>query len=262
MARIESYPPGSFCWAELATNDLTAAKKLYGDLFGWGAVDYPIPGGGIYTMFQIDGNDVAAAHAARPGLPPHWGVYFSVTSADRAAAKVEPLGGKLIAPPFDVMDAGRMAAVQDPQGTMFSLWQAKKSIGATYGGALGRVMWPELHTTDAAGAAAFYTGLLGWKTHPASGVESAQYVEWINGEEHFAGMMPMRGPEWQGVSPHWMIYVTVADCDERSAKSKELGAKVCVPPTDVPNVGRFAVIGDAQGATFSIIQMTARAHAA
>ena len=262
MARIESYPPGSFCWAELATNDLTAAKKLYGDLFGWGAVDYPIPGGGIYTMFQIDGNDVAAAHAARPGLQPHWGVYFSVTSADRAAAKVEPLGGKLIAPPFDVMDAGRMAAVQDPQGTMFSLWQAKKSSGATYGGALGRVMWPELHTTDAAGAAAFYTGLLGWKTHPASGVESAQYVEWINGEEHFAGMMPMRGPEWQGVPPHWMIYVTVADCDERSAKSKELGAKVCVPPTDVPNVGRFAVIGDAQGATFSIIQMTARAHAA
>ena len=47
MARIESYPPGSFCWAELATTDLEAAKKLYCELFGWSAVDYPIPGGGF-----------------------------------------------------------------------------------------------------------------------------------------------------------------------------------------------------------------------
>jgi len=262
MARIESYPPGSFCWAELATNNLQAAKKLYGELFGWSAADYPIPGGGIYTMFQIDGNDVAAAHAARPELPPHWGIYFSVTSADEAAAKVVPLGGKVIAPPFDVMDMGRMAAIQDPQGTMFFLWQAKKSIGATYGGSLGRVMWPELHTPDVPGAAAFYAGLFGWKTSPASGVESAQYVEWVNGEAHIAGMMPMRGPEWKGVPPHWMIYITVADCDERAAKAKELGGAVCVPPTDVPNVGRFAVINDAQGATFSLIQMMARAQAA
>jgi predicted enzyme related to lactoylglutathione lyase len=213
-------------------------------------------------MFQIDGSDVAAAHAAHPGMPPHWGIYFSVTSADETAAKVEPLGGKLMAPPFDVMDVGRMAVVQDPQGTTFSLWQAKKSIGATYDGPLGRVMWPELHTPDVPAAAAFYTRLFGWRTSPASGVEAAPYVEWINGEAHFGGMMPMRGPEWQGLPPHWMIYVTVADCDERAAKAKALGAAVCVPPTDVPNVGRFAVLNDAQGATFSLIQMMARSQAA
>src|SRR5208337_2545441 len=207
MARIEGYPPGSFCWAELATNNLEAAKKLYGELFGRKAFDYPIPGGGVYTMFQIDGNDVAAAHAARPELPPHWGVYFSVTNADQTAAKVGRLGGKLIAPPFDVMDVGRMAVIQDPQGTTFSLWQAKKSIGATYGGPLGRLMWPELRTTDVVSAAAFYAGLFEWTTHPASGVESAHYVEWINGETHFGGVMPMRGPEWKGVPPHWMIYI-------------------------------------------------------
>jgi len=122
-------------------------------------------------------------------------------------------------------------------------------------------MWPELHTPDPVGAAGFYTRLFGWKTQPASGVESAQYVEWINGESHFAGMMPMSGPEWQGLPPHWMIYVTVADCDERAARAKELGAAVCVPPTDVPNVGRFAVVNDAQGATFSMIQMTVRVQA-
>jgi len=74
-------------------------------------------------------------------------------------------------------------------------------------------------------------------------------------------MMPMSGPEWKGVPPHWMIYITVR-LQRARRKAKELGAAVSVPPTDVPNVGRFAVINDAQGATFSLIQMTARSHTA
>ena len=68
--------------------------------------------------------------------------------------------------------------------------------------------------------------------------------------------MPMRGNEWQGVPPHWMIYVTVTDCDRSAAKIKELGGKVCVPPTDIPHVGRFSVVNDAQGAVFSVIKLT------
>jgi predicted enzyme related to lactoylglutathione lyase len=71
------------------------------------------------------------------------------------------------------------------------------------------------------------------------------------------GLLPMQGAQWQGVPPHWSIYITVADCDERAARAGQLGGKVCVPPTDIPNVGRFSVIGDPQGAMFNIIQMTA-----
>jgi hypothetical protein len=67
----------------------------------------------------------------------------------------------------------------------------------------------------------------------------------------------MRGDKWAGVPPHWMIYVTVADCDERSKHAAELGAKVCVPPMDVPNVGRFSVFSDPQGAMLQLIQLTA-----
>jgi hypothetical protein len=67
----------------------------------------------------------------------------------------------------------------------------------------------------------------------------------------------MKGDQWQGVPPHWMIYVTVANCDERAARAGQLGGQICVPPTDIPNVGRFAVIADPQGAAFSLIQMTA-----
>ena len=70
--------------------------------------------------------------------------------------------------------------------------------------------------------------------------------------------MPMRGDQWKGVPPHWMIYITVADCDARAAQAKQLGGGVCVPPTDIANVGRFAVVNDPQGATFSLIQLAAR----
>ena len=261
MSKIETYVPGAFCWAELATTDSAAAKHFYGEMFGWTTVDIPMPEG-VYTLFQADGNDAAAVYTPRPGVPVHWGVYFSVASADEAAAQIEPCGGKLMAGPFDAHDAGRMAVAQDPQGAAFSLWQAKRHIGATHGGPLGKVVWPELATTDPAGAAGFYTRLFGWKTKPETGVAEALYTEWLNEGASIGGLLPMRGDQGQGVPPHWMIYITVADCTERAARAGQLGGRVCVPPTDIPNVGRFSVIADPQGAAFSLIQMTALHHPA
>jgi uncharacterized protein len=255
MARIESYKPGSFVWSELASSDPAAAKKFYAEMFGWTFVDMPMPQG-VYTLFQLDGNDTAALYQAPPGMPPNWGVYFSAPELDEAAAKVPGLGGQIVMPPTDIGPPGRMAIVKDPQGVISSLWQAKAKIGATYGGPLGRVMWPELATTDPAGAVAFYSALLGWKTKPDSGFDTAQYVEWVNDGSSIGGLMPMRGDMWAGIPPHWLIYITVADCDERAAHAASLGAKIRVPPMDIPNVGRFSVISDGQGATFSIIQMT------
>ena len=252
MVRIEGYAPGSFCWAELATSDAAGATKFYSEMFGWSVNAIPFPGG-VYNMMQVDGNDAAAIVGGMPGRPTAWAVYFSVASADNSAAKVAELGGKIAAGPFDVMAHGRMAVAQDPQGAFFSVWQPAGHIGATYGGPLGQVVWPELTTPEPASAVAFYDGLFGWKTKPETGVESAQYVEFINDAASFAGLMPMRGDEWKGVPPHWMIYITVANCDEHAAKATGLGANVCVPPTDIPNVGRFSVITDPQGAVFSII---------
>src|SRR4029077_17136243 len=127
---IESYAPGSFCWAELATGDAAAAKRFYSEMFGWTPVDVPMPEG-AYTLLKVGDEDVAALYPARPGVPVHWGVYFAVADADAAAARVAPAGGKVIVEPFDVMDVGRMAIGQDPQGAVFSVWQAKKHIGAT-----------------------------------------------------------------------------------------------------------------------------------
>src|SRR6185437_16213319 len=126
---IQSYAPGSFCWAELQTTDQEAAKSFYGEMFGWTTMDVPIPDG-VYTMFRKGADDVGAACATQGGAPPHWGVYFATTDVEDSAAHLAKLGGKVVAGPFDVMESGRMCAAQDPQGAYFSLWQAKRHLGA------------------------------------------------------------------------------------------------------------------------------------
>ena len=255
MSKIEKYTPGSFCWAELATTDAVAAKTFYSAMFGWDAVDNPMPQG-VYTLFQAEGLDAAAVYQAPPGIPVHWGVHFAVASVDETAALVAPAGGKVLAGPFDAHEYGRMAVVQDPMGATFSIWEAKKSIGATYGGQLNRVIWPELATPDPGAAAAFYGKLFGWGTKAEGGLEAAMYAEWQHEGTSTGGMLPQRGDEWKGIPSYWMVYVTVADCDERAAKAVELGAKLRVPPHDIPNTGRFSMLVDPQGATICIIKLT------
>ena len=92
MAKIESYAPGSFCWAELATTDPAAAKQFYSEMFGWMPVDMPMPQG-VYTLFQVDGNDAAAVYSAPPGVPESLGRLFFGDLRRRLGGARSPQGG-------------------------------------------------------------------------------------------------------------------------------------------------------------------------
>lgn len=115
----------------------------------------------------------------------------------------------------------------------------------------GAFSWAELATTDVEGAKRFYTGLLGWTTELAP-VEGMSYTLAKVGEERIAGIMPnlCEGGE---IKPQWGVYFTVDDVDAKARKAEELGGKVLMPPTDIPNVGRFAALMDPQGVMFSVI---------
>src|SRR5436190_1311044 len=254
---IDTLPPGSFCWPELATSDQKAGSAFYAKLFGWAINDQPMGPGTVYTMFQMRGRDVAAASSLRPedkqhGVPPHWNTYISVANADAAAKRAQELGGKALAPPFDVMDAGRMAAVQDPTGAVFQVWQAGRHSGARVLGEPGALCWTELATRDPAAAKNFYTSLFGWKAKSSSDA-GMNYTEFSVGQTPGAGMMEM-DERMAGVPPHWMPYFMAADVDQTAAKAKELGATQIVPPGDIPKVGRSSVIQDPQGAVFAIFK--------
>jgi predicted enzyme related to lactoylglutathione lyase len=262
MAGIEKHAPGAFCWVELGTTDAAAAKAFYGGLFGWTAEDMPMPDGTAYTMLKLSGLEAGALYAMnedmrKQNIPPHWMVYVNVENADETAAKATAAGAQITAGPFDVFDAGRMAVIRDPQGAMISIWQANKHIGIRAMCAAGTLCWSELATTDRVGAREFYTKVFGWGTKIGN-MEGIEYTEWKVGEMPVGGMLQMT-QEWKGAPPHWMPYFLVDDCDASAEKATTLGGAVCVPPTDIPTVGRFAVLADGQGAYFSIIKLGAAA---
>lgn len=249
---------GTWCWPELATRDLPAARAFYGGLLGWDGYDVP-SAGGAYTIFRIAGRDCGAAYRmsaeqASKGLPVHWLNYVKVASVDQAADRLKELGGAVTAGPFDVEGVGRMAAVKDPSGVGFALWQDAGHCGVAVQGVPGAHCWTERMTREPEAAIAFYTSLCGWTAQTRSDM-GFPYTEFYQGETPVGGLMPMVGPEWEGVPEHFMQYFLVEDCDASAARAAELGGKVCVPPSDIPGVGRFAILDDPQGATFGILRM-------
>jgi len=123
----------------------------------------------------------------------------------------------------------------------------------------GTFMWNELVTTDPDACAKFFAEVVGWDTDampmPAGGSESAgdTYYIWKQGDEQAGGMFKMVGDQWQGVPPHWSSYVHVDDVDAAAGKVPGAGGTVLVPPTDIPNIGRFCVVQDPTGATVSLM---------
>lgn len=254
---INSAKPGDFCWFELATTDQAAAKAFYGAMFGWTANDNPMGPDFHYTIFQLRGRNVAAAYTLMPeqlsqGLPPHWGAYVAVANTDEAAARAKSLGGDLVAGPMDVDEHGRMAVLRDPTGAVINLWQAKKEQGVGIWGEKDSFCWSELMTTDTAAATRFYTALFGWHAKVSEGA-GFPYTHWQNGGADVGGMMGIM-KEWGPVPPHWGNYVKVANCSDAVAKAATLGGKVCMPPTEIPNTGRFAMLQDPQGAAFAVFE--------
>ncbi|BDG08551.1 VOC family protein [Anaeromyxobacter paludicola] len=113
---------------------------------------------------------------------------------------------------------------------------------------VGSFVWYEHLTRDVPAAVAFYSEVVGWKTQPFN----ADYVMWVGSQGPLGGVMALTDELAQrGVPPHWMAHVQVADVDATARLAAELGGKVHKPPTDIPTVGRFAVLGDPQGAVLS-----------
>jgi predicted enzyme related to lactoylglutathione lyase len=257
MAGIEKHAPGAFCWVELGTTDPAAAKTFYGSLFGWTPDDMPMPDGHAYTMFKLAGLEAAAMYKLtgdmmKQSVPPHWMLYVNVASVDETIARAKAAGGQVMAGPFDVSDAGRMAVLRDPQGASISVWQPNKHIGIRVAGATGTLCWSELATTDRVKAREFYSQVFGWGPD-ISQMNGVEYTQWKVGETAVGGMLEMTA-EWEGAPPHWMPYFLVADCSASADKAKQLGGSICVPPVDIPNIGRFSVLTDPQGAYFSIFK--------
>jgi hypothetical protein len=201
-----------------------------------------------------------------------WGSYVWVDSADETVAKAKKAGASVLAAPFDVGDAGRMAVLADPSGAVLSVWQAKRHRGAKLVNEPGTWNSSELNTRDPEGAKAFYGAVFGWETKsvdfgsgefswfslPGYGAHLLEHdpelrdrLEQDSAPEGFEDAVAWFVPVEDGdTPPHWSITFAVDDADATADRATELGGTVLVPPFDAPYV-RMTVIRDPQGAVFT-----------
>ncbi|MEZ4450143.1 MAG: VOC family protein [Nannocystaceae bacterium] len=254
MATVHRYPNGTFCWTELAAADATAASLFYTELFGWEATPLPLGPNATYHMLYQDGRSVAALYQAGPGEESeHWKSFVAVDDVEAAARVAEGAGGVVIAQPFDVQDAGRMAILRDASGADLALWQGRAHIGAGRFGEPGAPCWFELATRDTEAAANFVQEVFGWESEVAP-MGRTTYTTFTRKGEPVGGMLQMTD-EWGEVRPHWMVYFQVDKIAATMRRAKELGGTVLYGPLEASGLGKFAIFRDPQGVTFSAIEL-------
>jgi uncharacterized protein len=247
----DGFAPGAPCWADCGT-DLEKGPAFYASLFGWTLEDMG-PDAGGYTIASLGGGQVAGFGPQQNPGPPVWSVYFHSDDVDKTTELVTAKGGSVLAGPFDVMAAGRMAVYLDPVGAAFSVWQPGEHKGFGVVDEPGTYCWAELVTTDVAASKTFYSDVFGLTVRDSSDPSMA-YSELLLDETSVAGMMPKPAEMPAEVPSFWGVYFAVEDTDATLRRVGELGGTTLAGPMDLP-VGRFAACADNVGGVFSVIAL-------
>jgi uncharacterized protein len=269
MTERAGYQPGVPSWVDNLARDPRRQTDFYGSLFGWdfsGPGEMPGDPPGEYFVASLRGREVAGIGSIpQEGLEPAWNTYIEVESVDRAAQRVEAVGGRVLVEPFDASPAGRIAAVADPAGASFAIWEPDARRGAELVNEPSAWSMSALNTADPDQAAKFYGAVFGWETEPFSLGEFEAtmfrlpgYVGGNPGQpvprDVVAAMMPLAGGNGDGPQAHWSVDFWVGDVDATARTAADLGGSVGVPPYDLPGF-RQAVLTDPEGAAFSTTQL-------
>jgi len=274
MSERDEYIPGVPCWVDASYQDPESVLPFYRGLFGWEFIPaIETPGERFFIATIRGGSTAGIGELPADHTPvPAWNTYIAVTSADEAVAKVRAGGGEVVAPAFDVVDAGRMAILKDPQGAVFCVWQAGRTKGAKLVNEHGAVNFNTLHTPDLDAARKFYGEVFGWTTLSFAGAEFwtlpgyGDYLETIvpgmrkgaaeMGAAGFEDVVAVLEPLQENEQPHWHVTFAVNDADAAAAEAAKLGGKVLIPPRDAPYV-RLTVLTDPEGTPFTASQFVA-----
>jgi uncharacterized protein len=246
MSERDDYPPGVPCWVDNLVPDPAGAMAFYGDLLGW---EFDGPGPGDYYVAKLRGRDVAGVGQAPPGVSPGWNTYVSVASVDDIARAAD----RVLVEPFDVLPAGRLAALADLSGAVIGVWEAADRLGCQLVNEASAYAMSALHTPEPEAAARFYRDAFGWEVDEfAPGVSLFRLPGYVGGEpgqpvplDVVAVMARDDGPA------RWSVDFWVGDADAVAARAPELGGGVVVAPFDsIPT--RQAVIAGPEGAVFSV----------
>ncbi len=256
---------GKFIWAELMTTDKDDAGRFYAHVVGWELKDFGSPEMG-YKIFEANGVGVGGMmeltdeHKAE-GIPPNWTRYVAVDDVDASARLFEEKGGKIMRPPFDIPEVGRMAVVTDPFGAVLCIMTPRPMEG---GGSFpkepqsmnGHVGWNELFTDDVDHAMAFYGDVFGW-------TKNRDFDMGEMGPYRIFGYAGHDGKDIGGIMKrlpqvpvcHWGYYFNVDGLEDAITRVSTGGSKVINGPMPVPGDSWIANCQDPHGAYFSLVSM-------
>lgn len=241
--------PGRIIWYELLTSDTGAASDFYTQLLPWTArAGEDMPG---YTLLHVpqlerDAAGMMALNKDMGDAPPHWAAYITVGSIEQAVEAIQAEGGQVVTDIITVPKIGRFVVAIDPSGAVIYPFEDAGASPEAEGEPQDHTFcWSQLMTSDAEGVLGFYAAVFGWTSSPMPG----GYL-FHRGEKMVASVMQM--PADAGAPPHWLSYVAVPDVDETFGKAQALGAQAYHAPTDIPGMGRFAVLADPTGAAFAL----------
>ena len=256
MGKRSEHAPGTFSWIELATSDQDAAKEFYAGVYGWTYDDRPLGDGSdsVYSLAMVDGSRAAAISPQQQGdpSPPHWNNYITVASADETAGKATGAGGTALAEPFDVMELGRMAVLQDPAGAVYCIWEPKENNGAEIVNEIGAFTWNELGTPDVEGAKSHYAEVFGW-TYESMDMGERPLLRDHQERRALERRHPPtgRGGAGDGAGVLDALYRR-GSLDDAIGKIKELGGDTIMDPIEMDENSKFVAARDPQGAFFSV----------
>jgi predicted enzyme related to lactoylglutathione lyase len=239
---------GKIVWNDLSTEDLDAARRFYGGLFGWTFDRSTGPDGSPYLLARSGRVYVAGIVGVRSHSD-RWLPYASVDDVDVSVAKARAAGAKVPVAERNV-SLGRIAVIVDPEGAVIGL--ARSHIGdpddATTRPAAGRVVWTELLANNPVAATRFYETVVGYSAQTVQR-RGGQYTLLSDGGKNRAGIL--QNPSDQAV-PLWLTYFGVDDLQATVSRVEALGGKVVLGPSPQLREGNMALITDPTGALLAL----------
>ena len=242
-------------WNQLTCTDLDQAIGFYESLFGWTTKPEERE---TYVHFYMGEQTVAGVMPSHggPSGPAHWAVHVGTSDIAAYRKRAEAAGGKPLTPIMDIPHTGKLCPIADPGGAVLVAFEPSDPDRGSWGPQQkpGHFCWVELMSGDLPNALKFYGEVVGWKTHEMQ-VGDIQYtcLAAPDAKDGAAVGGAMTKPE-PHIPDHWLPYVAVNRVDEKHAEALKLGARACVPPTEIPGIGRFSVLIDPQDAVFAIYQ--------
>lgn len=250
---------GRVIWHELLTHTPEASQRFYEELFGWEFEDpgggYGIGGRGGYTLIRHNGHliggmiDTDALNNRRDIS--QWIMVLSVGDVDRAAARFGTAGGRVLTPPTELAQRGRIAVVEDSEGAILALLQTRDGDPLERSAGIGDFLWNELWSGDMNTAADFYAGLADFEVEIAATGGDGQENYRVLSVDGTPSVGIMANPI-DDVTPVWIAYLRVEDPAAIVARVVQLGGRTMIDVRNRAVGGQAALIAGPSGAGIAL----------